>query len=118
MLCADVCEPLVEDDQDAGPDQAEIDRVTTWWAERATTLDPALAYAFGLPATPGVFIEQAAAAESSLPDAYLNALTDWTGQDFGQSSLPAVLAEWQKWWTSAERNYEPGRRYFYGHPVP
>jgi hypothetical protein len=118
MLGPDVFAPMVEEDEGEGPDPEEIDRVTDWWAERASTFDPARAYAFGVPASPGVFIEQVAAADSSLPDAYLNALTDWTGQDFGQEPLAQVQVKWRQWWAAEARKYEPGRRYFFGHPVP
>lgn len=118
LLGPDVFKPMVEEDQDEGPDLEEIDRVTRWWSERSMAFDPARVYAFGVPATPGVFIEQAAAADSELPDAYLNALTDWTGEDFGQAPLSRVLTQWRRWWMAERSKFEPGRRYFFGHPLP
>jgi hypothetical protein len=117
MLGPDVFAPLVEEDADEGPDQAEIDRVTAWWDARAAQFDAGKVYAFGVLATPEVFILQASAATAT-PDAYFHALTDWTGQDFGERPATAVLRKWMAWWSAHEREYEPGRRYFFGRLVP
>jgi hypothetical protein len=118
MLGPDVFAPMVEEDQNEGPDPDEIARLREWWAERAPRFDPDRVYAFGVLASPEIFIVQTTTAQSEMPDAYLNLLTDWTGQDFGQEPLSKVLPRWTKWWSAAERHYEPGRRYFFGHPLP
>ena len=80
--------------------------------------DPALVYALGEPASPGVYIRQLAVTQNAVPNALLNALHDWTGQTFGEAPLPQVRAEWERWWSNNASNYTPGQRYFFGHLVP
>jgi hypothetical protein len=118
VLGADVFDPLADEDESEGPDEKEVISITTWWQERMSRFDTNRVYAFGMLASPGVFVQQLETAESLLPDAYLHALTDWTGQEFGQSPLPKLIAQWKQWWSAHQHEYETGRRYYYGYPVP
>lgn len=99
-------------------DERERDRVAEWWRTQSSRFDPARVYAMGEPASPATFIRELKASRTNLPDAYLNSLRDWTGQDFGQSPRSTVVKQWEKWWAAHRGGYEPGRRYFYGHLVP
>lgn len=114
----DILQLLADDDGGDARDPAESGQVAAWWQTQSARFDPALVYAMGELASPGLFIRQLKTTRTSLPDAILNALHDWTGNDLGQSPLPEVIAKWEKWWTKNDVNYEEGRRYFYGHPVP
>jgi hypothetical protein len=105
-----------EDGGDRDPDESR--KVAAWWTSQSAGFDSALVYALGELAGPRVFIRQLRVKHAPLPDAYLDALRDWTGQDFGQSPLAKVAAKWEKWWAANNGAYEPGRRYFYGHAVP
>lgn len=110
---------VTADEEDEGArDEEEPRRVADWWHAQAARFDAARVYAYGEPASPGVFIAQLEAAQSSLPDALLDALRDWTGQEFGEAPLARVTAQWSTWWPANTRAFEAGRRYFYGHPVP
>jgi HEAT repeat protein len=109
--------PFLGDEGDER-DPAEMVRVAELWAKRAHHFDTTRAYAIGELAGPGVFIARLKTTATALPDAYLNLLRDWTGEDFGTSPLPQVIVNWESWWARNALQYEAGRRYFYGHPVP
>ncbi len=117
QLLGDAVLRLTADEVD-GPDPAERERVADWWQQHEAGFDPALVYAFGEPASPAVFIRRIKSARSMLPDAYLDALRDWTGQDFGQKPLTKTIAKWDAWWEAHAGDYARGRRYFYGRAVP
>jgi hypothetical protein len=111
--------PLLSDEESGDErDYDESERVAEWWRKTAGNFDSDRVYSMGEPASLGVFIEQLKRTQSSLPDAILNRLSDWMGQDFGQEPLPEVILKWEKWWDANQDKYIPGRRYFYGHPVP
>lgn len=116
MVGADVL-PLVGDEGDE-LDPAEPARVGQWWAAHSQRFDSARVYAMGELAGPHVFIRRIKETATPLPDAYLNLLRDWTGQDFGEAPLPRVIEQWENWWVRNKLSYEPGRRYFFGHRVP
>ncbi len=118
VIGKDVLRLLADEDGGSARDPTESRRVAAWWQAQSVRFDLALVYAMGDLASPGVFIRQLRATRTALPDAILNALRDWTGNDFGQSPLPKVIAKWEKWWAKNGTNYEAGRRYFYGHRVP
>jgi hypothetical protein len=118
VLGRDVLRQLSDEDGGVERDPEEVARISEWWERESGRCDPALVYAMGEPASPGVFIRQLRAADSELPDLYLGALHDWTGEDFGEAPLQRVDARWAKWWAANEARYEPGRRYFHGHRVP
>lgn len=111
--------PLLADEEGGGEqDWSESRRVSMWWQTRSAGFDAELVYAYGMLASPAVFIQQLTVTISTLPDAILGALHDWTGEDFGQSPLPKVIAAWESWWMRNATKYEAGRRYFYSHRVP
>lgn len=110
--------PRLADEFDDGDRDEERDRVAEWWRVQSGRFDPELVYFMGKPASPGSFIRELMTTKTSLPDAYLSALRDWTGQDFGQAPLSKVVTRWKTWWTRNRRHYEAGRRYYYGHRVP
>lgn len=118
VIGKDVLRLLADEDGGGAREPTESDWVAAWWQTQSARFDPALVYAMGELASPGVFIHQLKATRTALPDAILNALHDWTGNNFGQSPLPKVIAKWEKWWAKNSANYEAGRRYFYGHRVP
>jgi HEAT repeat protein len=108
--------PLVADEDE--PDEGERDRVAAWWSANAARFDPSRVFAFGELASPGVLVNQLKANNTWPPDAYLNALHDSTGQDFGESPRSKVVRAWEQWWAANRGSYEAGRRYFFGRPVP
>jgi hypothetical protein len=118
VLGRDVFSVLADEDGGPDPDSEESGRVTKWWQSRKNRYQADRVYAFGELASPAVFIEEIKKVPVPLPDAHLNALRDWTGQDFGQTPLRKVIHKWEKWWAEHRDRYEPGRRYFYGHSVP
>ena len=118
LLGRDVLPLLSDEEWGDGRDPDEAERVAEWWRKAEANFDPGLVYYMGEPASPGLFIEQLKQTQTSLPDALLNPLSDWTGEDFGQQPLPKVISRWEKWWGANREKYVPGRRYFYGHPVP
>ena len=119
VLGEDALRQLADEDDEGARDDGETARVTAWWDAQSARFDPARVYAFGQLAGPAVFIALLEAAAAALPDAYLDALSDWTGQDFGQTPpLSKVITKWSKWWAANSASFEPGRRYFYSHPVP
>lgn len=109
--------PITGDEGDE-LDAAEPEGMRQWWAMNSHRFDPGRVYALGRLAGPDVFIECCRTSVISLPDAYLCLLEEWTGQNFGQAPLADVVAKWEKWWRTNAAHYEPGRRYFHGHPVP
>jgi hypothetical protein len=109
---------LADEDGGAAPDPQEYGRVTKWWEAHSKRFDPAMCYSFGELAGPGVFIRQLRTTQDDLPDAILDALTDWTGSDFGQLPLQKVVVKWEKWWSEEGARFGIGNRYFYGYPVP
>jgi hypothetical protein len=118
VLGKDVFSVLADEDGGPDPDPEESGRVTRWWQSRKDRYQADRVYAFGELASPAVFIEEVKKVPVPLPDAHLNALRDWTGQDFGQTPIRKVIQKWEKWWAEHRDRYEPGRRYFYGHSVP
>lgn len=108
--------PLTADGMEADPEERA--RVASWWGTRRSKLDPDRAYGYGELASPGVFIAQLQAVKSGVPDVLLNALRNWTGQDFGDKPLSKVRAQWKQWWEANASRYEAGRRTFHGHRVP
>lgn len=110
---------VVSDDENGGErDEDEVARVSGWWEAQSAQFDATRVYAFGQLAGPAIFISQLGAATSPLPDAYLDALRDWTGQEFGQTPLSKVKRQWEKWWATNRDQFEAGRRYFFGRVVP
>jgi hypothetical protein len=115
-VVGEIVAPLLSDEIDEDPQ--ERSRVTEWWQGYAPRLDADRVYALGELASPGVFIDQLKASKGRHPSAWLDALANWTGQDFGEGPLSKVTAQWLKWWKANADRYEPGRRYFFGHRVP
>ncbi len=120
LLGRGVTRLLADEDGQDHADPEEPGRVMDWWREQSGQFDPERVYFMAEPASPGVFIGQLEARRHDVvPDAILNALNDWTGQDFGRRlPLPGVIRKWQSWWSANHEHYEAGRRYFHGYPVP
>jgi HEAT repeat protein len=111
--------PYLADEEGGGePDPDESDRVAEWWGTHSQRFDPALVYTKGEPASPGAFIRQLKTTKTALPDAIYGALHDWTGQGFGTSPKPKVIAKWETWWNANRARYRRGHRYFFGYLVP
>ena len=106
------------DEEEGGPDPSESTRLSEWWQKNEARLDPGFAYTKGALASPGAFIRELKATKTALPDAIYAALHDWTGQDFGKTPKPKVIAKWDKWWSENRSRFQPGHRYFHGHLIP
>jgi hypothetical protein len=111
---------LADEDEQDHADPEEPVRVMDWWREQSGRFDPERVYFMAEPASPGVFIGQLEARRHDVaPDAILNALSDWTGQNFGRRlPLSGTIRKWQSWWSANREHYEAGRRYFHSYPVP
>jgi hypothetical protein len=111
---------LADEDEHDHADPQEPARVMDWWHEQSGRFDPERVYFMAEPASPGAFIGPLEARRHDVvPDAILNALSDWTGQDFGRRlPLSGAIRKWQSWWSANRDYYEAGRRYFHGYPVP
>ena len=120
LLGHSVIRLLADEDEQDQADPREPARVMAWWGARSGQFDPELVYFRAEPASPGVFIGQVEARRhDAVPDAILNALSDWTGQDFGRRlPLSETVGKWQSWWTANREHYAAGRRYFHGYLVP
>jgi HEAT repeat protein len=118
VLGKDVLSLLGDEEGGVDRDLAETLRLATWWETHAARFEPERVYSVGELASPGTFIGQLKAAQTSLPDAILDALCDWTGEDFGNAPLKTVITKWERWWSKNSGSYEPGRRHFFGHVVP
>lgn len=110
---------LANEDEYDHADPAEPVRVMDWWREQSGKFDHERVYFMAEPASPGVFIGQLEARRHDVvPDAILNALSDWTGQNFGRRlPLQGTVREWRSWWSANREHYAPGRRYFHGYLV-
>lgn len=110
--------PLLPDDRETARDRDQAKRISAWWEERSKRFKSDHVYYMGELASPGSFIQQLKVTNTVLPDAILDPLRDWTGQDFGQQPLSEVVSKWEEWWRQNSGNYVPGRRYYYSHLVP
>lgn len=110
--------PYLVDEEGGESDPEERDRMEKWWRTQSARFDPALVYTKGEPASPGTFIRQLKTTRTVLPDAILDMLHDWTGQNFGASPKSKAIAKWEKWWMASRARYRRGHRYFFGHLVP
>lgn len=120
LLGRGVIRLFAHEDANEHADPHEPVRVMAWWREHSGQFDPERVYFMAEPASPGVFIDRIEGRRHDVvPDAILNALSDWTGQDFGQRlPLAGTIRKWQTWWSANREHYEAGRRYFHGHLVP
>ena len=107
-------------DVDGGEDldPYEIPRISAWWQTQAPNFRGEWTYVLGRPGSPGALIEVLKESPSEWPDAILYALEDWTGRNLGERPLSEIVADWERWWRDHQTEYELGRRYFHGHPVP
>jgi hypothetical protein len=108
--------PLLSDEFEEDPEEAS--GAADWWKEESGNFDKSQVYFMGEVAGPGSFIEELKVERPAVPDAFLASLNYWTGEDFGEEPFAEVVSKWDEWWDKNRQNYEAGRRYFYGRPVP
>ena len=104
-------------DRQLGPSEAIYKKAIAWWDKSRFRFDSSKVYILGEPASPGVLIEAIRTAPSSLPDAYIRLLEDYTGVHFEVKPMKTFLRDWDAWWKQHQQEYIPGVKYFYGHRV-
>lgn len=112
----EVLKLLADEEDEEDPD--EYDRVLAWWDHNSVRFDPGKVFSWGEPSEPAIFIHRLKNPGIGTPDAVLNSLRNWTGENFGDGPLADVIKKWERWCTQHCSTYEPGRRYFHSHLVP
>jgi hypothetical protein len=107
---------IYEDDEGCvGSD--EVNAIREWWDGARRRFDEREAYFLGDPTNPRRVVEEIEHQGPALPDAYVQMLENWTGEEFGRDSIADVLARIRAFLANHEE-FEPGQRYFYSHRVP